>query len=192
MTNIYHSDGGLYRPEFERDNCGFGLIAQMDGEPSHWLINTAISALARLTHRGAVAADGKTGDGCGLLMAMPKAFMHRVAKEQGIELGKRFASGLVFLDRDSAKQTSSIETLCGELEKQGLLVEGWRDMPLDQSALGEQAKASMPVIKQIFINAPALLSEHDFERRLFLARRKTELKIDKNDDIEFYLSLIHI
>ncbi len=58
----------LYRPEFERDSCGFGLIAQMDNQSSHWLVNTSINALARLTHRGAVAADGKSGDGCGLLM----------------------------------------------------------------------------------------------------------------------------
>jgi len=187
VTNMYHSEGGLYRPEFERDNCGFGLIAQMDGVPSHWLISTAISALARLTHRGAVAADGKTGDGCGLLMAMPEEFMHRAAREQGIELTKRFASGLVFLDRREAKQAVAVEALTSELQELGLNVAGWRDLPLDQSALGEQAKNSIPVIKQLFINAPALLSEHDFERRLFLARRKTELRIAETDDNEFYI-----
>ena len=66
----YESDprSTLYRPSFEKDNCGFGLIAHMDGEPSHWVLSTAIDSLARLTHRGAVAADGKTGDGCGLLI----------------------------------------------------------------------------------------------------------------------------
>ncbi len=187
MTNMYHSKGGLYRPEFEKDNCGFGLIAQMDGVPSHWLISTAISALARLTHRGAVAADGKTGDGCGLLMAMPKDFMHRAAAETGIDLVKRFASGLVFLDRDAVKQNVAIEMLTTELNQQGLIIAGWRDLPLDLSALGEQANQSIPVIKQLFVNAPALLSEHDFERRLFLARRKTELKIAESDDDEFYI-----
>ncbi len=66
---------GLYRPEFEKENCGFGLIVQADNQPSHWLVKTAIHALARLTHRGAVAADGKTGDGCGLLLKKPDAFM---------------------------------------------------------------------------------------------------------------------
>ena len=65
---------GLYRPEFEKDNCGFGLIAHMDGRPSSGLVNTAVIALCRLTHRGAVSADGKTGDGCGLLMKKPHAF----------------------------------------------------------------------------------------------------------------------
>ena len=136
MTKMYHGEGGLYRPEFERDNCGFGLIAQMDGMPSHWLISTAISALARLTHRGAVAADGRTGDGCGLLMAMPEEFMHRAAREAGIDLVKRFASGLVFLDRDLEKQNSAIEKLTSELSAQGLIVAGWRDLPLDKTTLG--------------------------------------------------------
>ena len=72
-------ENSLYRPEFERDNCGFGLIAQMDGKPSHWLLETAIGALARLTHRGAVAADGKTGDGCGLLLKKPDSFLRSLA-----------------------------------------------------------------------------------------------------------------
>ncbi len=186
MTNMYHSDGGLYRPEFEKDNCGFGLIAQMDGKPSHWLIGTAISALARLTHRGAVAADGKTGDGCGLLMAMPKTFMQKAADQAGFTLSKQFASGLVFLSRDSEKQQYATNVLNQKLEEQGLLIGGWRKLPLDQSALGDQAKASQPEIQQLFINSPALLSEHDFERRLFLARRKAEQEIAAVDD-EFYI-----
>ena len=70
---------GLYQPSFEKDNCGFGLIAHMDGTPSHWLVSTAIGALTRLTHRGAIAADGKTGDGCGLLMKKPDGFLRAVA-----------------------------------------------------------------------------------------------------------------
>ena len=70
---------GLYRPEFEKDNCGFGLIANLDNQPSHWLIKTSIYALARLTHRGAVAADRKSGDGCGLLFQKPDSFLRAVA-----------------------------------------------------------------------------------------------------------------
>ncbi len=72
---------GLYDASFERDNCGFGLIAHMDGEPSHWVVDTAITALARLTHRGAVAADGKSGDGCGLLLKKPDTFLRNAATE---------------------------------------------------------------------------------------------------------------
>ena len=80
----------LYDPAFERDSCGFGLIANLDDLPSHWVVETAISALARLTHRGAVAADGKTGDGCGLLIKFPETFMRSVATELDIRLADEF------------------------------------------------------------------------------------------------------
>src|ERR1700676_399332 len=93
---------GLHQDAYERDSCGFGLIASLDDAPSHWLVRTAMTSLNRLTHRGAIAADGKTGDGCGLLLKKPEAFLRAVAAEAGIELGARFASGLVFLSRDSA------------------------------------------------------------------------------------------
>ena len=186
MTNMYHNAGGLYRPEFERDNCGFGLIAHMDGVPSHWLIKTAISALARLTHRGAVAADGKTGDGCGLLMAMPHEFMRRAAADSDISVAKQFGTGLIFLNRDSELREQAKATLEAEIVKQGMEVAGWRALPLDDSALGEQAKASLPIIEQIYINSPSLLGEHDFERRIFLARRHAEKAI-VDADPEFYI-----
>ncbi|WP_292742163.1 hypothetical protein, partial [Methylophaga sp. UBA2687] len=91
---------GLYRPEFERDNCGFGLIAQMDGKPSHWLVKTAIEALGNLTHRGAIGADGKTGDGCGLLLKKPDSFFKAIAEELGFSLAQRYAVGMVFLSQD--------------------------------------------------------------------------------------------
>jgi glutamate synthase (NADPH/NADH) large chain len=80
---------GLYDPSFEKDSCGFGLIANIDDKPSHWLVKTSIEALARLTHRGAVAADGKSGDGCGLLLKKPDAFLRAKAKELGIHCSRR-------------------------------------------------------------------------------------------------------
>ena len=82
------TDHSLYRDSFEKDSCGFGLIAHTKGKPSHWLVQTAIQALARLTHRGAVAADGKTGDGCGLLMKIPRSFFDQVGKDLGFEFGR--------------------------------------------------------------------------------------------------------
>ena len=91
---------GLYDPSFERDSCGFGLIANLDDEASHFVVETAIAALARLTHRGAVAADGKTGDGCGLLIKFPEAFLREVGTELGFSLNERFAAGTVFLSQD--------------------------------------------------------------------------------------------
>jgi glutamate synthase (NADPH/NADH) large chain len=94
---------GLYRPHFEKDNCGFGLIAQMDDKPSHWLINTAIEALGNLTHRGAIGADGKTGDGCGLLIKKPDSFFKAIAAELGYTLSPLYAVGMVFLSQDDDK-----------------------------------------------------------------------------------------
>ena len=89
---------GLFDPAYERDSCGFGLIASLDDQPSHWIVRTAITSLNRLTHRGAVAADGKTGDGCGLLLKKPRAFLEAIAQQAGIELAERFAVGLRVLE----------------------------------------------------------------------------------------------
>ena len=97
------TDWGLYRARYERDSCGFGLIASLDDQPSHWVVQTAISSLNRLTHRGAIATDGKTGDGCGLLIKMPRRFLRAVAQESQIKLAAQFAAGLVFLDRGSGQ-----------------------------------------------------------------------------------------
>ena len=94
---------GLYRPIFEKDNCGFGLISQMDDKPSHWVVDTSINALQRLTHRGAIADDGKTSDGCGLLLKKPDGFFRTIASEMNIELGKNYAFGVVFLDKNKKK-----------------------------------------------------------------------------------------
>jgi glutamate synthase domain-containing protein 1 len=113
---------GLYRPEFERDSCGFGLIAQMDNRPSHWLVQTSIDALARLTHRGAIAADGKSGDGCGLLMRKPDAFLRQAAAGAGIKLSEHYGVGMVFLNRDPAMADAARAELQAELERQGLTV----------------------------------------------------------------------
>ena len=93
---------GLYKDAYERDSCGFGLIANLDDQPSHWLVRTAITSLNRLTHRGAIATDGKTGDGCGLLLKRPEGFLKAIAAEAGIELAEKFASGLIFLNPDPA------------------------------------------------------------------------------------------
>src|ERR1700736_5154422 len=101
------TDWGLYRRAYERDSCGFGLIASLDDTASHWVVETAISSLNRLTHRGAIAADGKTGDGCGLLIKAPTRFLRAAALGSGFTLAPLFAAGLVFLNRDDAKAASA-------------------------------------------------------------------------------------
>ena len=119
------SSRGLYRPEEFRDNCGFGLIAQVQGEASHRLLQTAIESLTCMTHRGGIAADGRTGDGCGLLMQMPDAFMRNVASASlGVTLGERYAVGMVFLSQDEGRQKSGREALELAIKAQGLTVLG--------------------------------------------------------------------
>jgi len=176
---------GLYRPEFEKDNCGFGLIAQMDDKPSHWLIETAIEALGNLTHRGAIGADGKTGDGCGLLMKKPDGFFRAIAEELGFSLSDYYAVGMVFLSQDMAQATANQARVTKELTAQGLDVQGWRDVPVDpDTACGEQAMRSLPIMRQVFVNAGKEMDEAAFERHLYIARRLAEKAID---DDAFYI-----
>lgn len=186
-ANKHHQ--GLYRPEFERDNCGFGLIAQMDDQPSHWLLDTAINALERLTHRGAIAADGKSGDGCGLLMKKPDAFLKDLAKEQGIELSPLYAVGMIFLNTDEAMAATARTKLEENLDQEGLSIAFWREVPVNPEACGEEALSTLPQIEQIFINAPEDMDEQAFERHLFIARRRSEIALQKNDDVFYIPSL---
>ncbi|MEL6366757.1 MAG: glutamate synthase large subunit, partial [Pseudomonadota bacterium] len=179
----------LYRPSFERASCGFGLIANVDDEPSHWLVKTAIEALTRLTHRGAVAADGKTGDGCGLLMSAPETFLRAVAAAAGIELQDRFAAGVVFLNQhDTVAQRARTE-LESQLTEVGLAVAGWREVPIDPSVCGEEALRTLPRIEQVFVTAPTGMARALFNRLLFIARRRTELALADVDESFYVTSL---
>src|SRR5580704_17015531 len=108
-------DWALCRGAYEKDSCGFGLIASLDDQASHWVLQTAISSLNRLTHRGAIATDGKTGDGCGLLIKQPTSFLRAAATEAGFALAPLFAAGLVFLNRDAAKAAHAREALTEQL-----------------------------------------------------------------------------
>ncbi|PVZ68280.1 glutamate synthase large subunit [Pelagibaculum spongiae] len=175
----------LYSPDLDRDNCGFGLIAQMDGEASHHLLQTAIDSLARMTHRGGVAADGKSGDGCGLLIQMPHGFMRNQAEQMGINLTDRFGVGMVFLSTDSAKASAAKDVLEQKISEQGLVPVGWREVPVNPQACGDHAKTILPQMEQVFINAPAGMDEEAFERRLFVARKKAEQALV--DDSVFYI-----
>jgi glutamate synthase (NADPH/NADH) large chain len=117
----------LYDPALEGDSCGFGLIANLDDQPSHWVVQTAIKSLTRLTHRGAVAADGKTGDGCGLLIKFPQEFLRSVAIDLGFRVNDRFAAGTVFLSRDLAEADCARGIIDAAVSETGLEVAGWRD-----------------------------------------------------------------
>ncbi len=168
---------GLYSPDFEKDNCGFGLIAQMDGRESHDLIQTAITALGRMTHRGAIAADGKSGDGCGLLLRKPERFLRNCAAQVGLKLGAEFATGIVFLPRNEDNAKRAREALQRQLEARGLRFNGWRVVPVNPEACGEQARSSLPQIEQLFVSASTDMDAAEFNRHLFVARRRAEIEL---------------
>ena len=181
---------GLYKDAYERDSCGFGLIANLDDQPSHWLVRTAITSLNRLTHRGAIAGDGKTGDGCGLLLKKPEGFLRAVAAEAGIELAEKFASGLVFLNRDPALAQAARTTVEAQLARQGLELAGWRIVPVSPQACGTQALKTLPHIEQVFVNCRLSdIDEASFNRKLYMARRVAEKEIQQKDPVFYVPSL---
>jgi glutamate synthase (NADPH/NADH) large chain len=182
-------DWGLCRASYEKDSCGFGLIASLDDRASHWVLQTAISSLNRLTHRGAIAADGKTGDGCGLLIKQPTAFLRAVAADAGLKLAPMFAAGLVFLNRDTVKAAEARKALSEQLQLEKLNVAGFRVLPTDPAACGSEALKTLPVIEQVFVNASGDIDEATFNRKLFLARRRCEKKLEAQDPIFYIPSL---
>ncbi|WP_369988507.1 glutamate synthase large subunit [Pseudomonas xanthosomatis] len=166
---------GLYHPEEFKDNCGFGLIAHMTGEPSHHLLQTAMQALTCMTHRGGINADGKTGDGCGLLMQKPDQFLRAVAQEHfAVELPKQYAVGMVFFNQDPVKAEAARANMDREIVNAGLKLVGWRKVPIDTSVLGRLALERLPQIEQVFIGAEGL-SDQEFAIKLFSARRRSSV-----------------
>ncbi|WP_100644509.1 glutamate synthase large subunit [Alteromonas facilis] len=178
----------LYNPADSRDNCGFGLIAHVEGEASHRLITTAIEGLDRMQHRGGIAADGKTGDGCGLLLQKPDSFFQAIAKDNDWRLSKKYGVGTIFFSQDADKQAKARSVIEQELIKETLAVVGWRVVPVDHSVLGDLAKTGVPHIEQVFVNAPPGWRKRDLERRLFMVRRRVEKQLV--DDPDFYVACL--
>ncbi len=177
---------GLYQIDEFKDNCGFGLIAHLKGKTSHRLLKTAIEALTCMTHRGGINSDGKTGDGCGLLIQKPDGFLRAIAKEVcGAELTDIYGVGAIMLNRDAAKAERARSILSEELTAQGLQVAGWRNIPTDPSCLGPIALRSLPDFQHVFVNSNGLSLEK-VDAALFMARRKAELRLA--DDKLFYIA----
>ena len=178
---------GLYRLDEFRDNCGFGLIAHTKGECSHRLLQTAIEALTCMTHRGGIAADGKTGDGCGLLIQKPDAFLRSVAEEAcATPLPELYAVGVMMLNQDAGCRAQSKVVIANELARQGLALSGWREVPTDPECLGPIALETLPVIEHLFIAAPEGMEDKQFDARLFIARRHIENRLAEDKD--FYIA----
>lgn len=181
---------GLYHPEEFKDNCGFGLIAHMTGEPSHHLLQTAMQALTCMTHRGGINADGKTGDGCGLLMQKPDQFLRAVAQEHfAVELPKQYAVGMVFFNQDPVKAEAARANMNREILAAGLKLVGWRKVPIDTSVLGRLALERLPQIEQVFIGGEGL-SDQEFAIKLFSARRRSSVA-NAHDTDHYICSFSH-
>ncbi|MYM63572.1 glutamate synthase large subunit [Pseudomaricurvus sp. HS19] len=182
---------GLYQIDEFKDNCGFGLIAHLKGETSHRLLQTAIESLTCMTHRGGIAADGKTGDGCGLLMQKPDGFLRRVAQEElSVTLPESYGIGAIMLSRDETRADAAKEVVEAELLAAGLGCLGWRVMPTDSGCLGPIALESLPQFVHLFVAPGSDMDQQAFAAALFMARRRAEQRLQS--DKSFYVaSLSH-
>jgi len=185
------AEEGMYRPEFESDACGVGLIAATDGKPSRRVVVSAIDALKAVWHRGAVDADGKTGDGAGIHVDLPVRFFDDAIAASGHKpLPNRLAVGMVFLPRTDLAAQETCRTLVeSEIIDAGYTIYGWRQVPVDVSVIGTKAQATRPEIEQIMIAGP-MPEEQDvaeFEKELYLIRRRIEKKVIAAQINDFYV-----
>jgi glutamate synthase (NADPH/NADH) large chain len=141
---------GVYLPEFEHDNCGAGFICSLKGEKTNSIIHDALEILIKLEHRGAVSADGKTGDGAGILIESPHKFLQKACDFE-LPDHREYAVGMVFLPKGINQYTYCINALETEIKNQGLEVLGWREVPVNPEHLGRIAETTEPYIKQIFV-----------------------------------------
>jgi glutamate synthase (NADPH/NADH) large chain len=179
---------GLYQPAQEHDSCGVGFVAHIKGERSHQIVSDASHILCCMDHRGARGSEANTGDGAGILTGLPHEFLTRIALDEfGRQLPEpgRFAAGVVFLPRDEAERArcqSVVARICAE---EGQEIVGWRTVPTDADAadLGPTARAAAPHIAQLFIAAGDDLRGDDFERRLYLIRKRASNRLRNKDGL---------
>ncbi len=191
FTNI--AEHGLYVPELERDACGVGMVANITGERSHEIIDQALEVLVNLGHRGAAGADPLTGDGAGITIQMPDAFMRKVASEEGIELPneRRYGVAMCFLPVEDGLNAAARAALEKSATDNEMKVLGWRDVPVNPDAIGITARSIMPKIAQLFVAAPDGVEDDDLERALYLARKSTEKNfVGGESDLETHKTLL--
>jgi glutamate synthase (NADPH) large chain len=184
----YHSHGlpseqGLYRPALERDACGLGFIANIEGKASHDIITRGIQILINLTHRGACGCDPETGDGAGLLIQIPHDFFLRECAKLGFALPERgrYGVGMVFLPVEKTPRYKAEGMLERILLEEGLEVLGWRDTPVHADAIGRLARSSQPYIMQIFVKSSEAMTQDELERKLYVVRKRAEREVAASD-----------
>ena len=171
---------GLYRPDQEHDACGVGFIAHIKGQKSHAIVQQGLQILRNLAHRGAVGADPLAGDGAGLLLQMPDAFLRREFAKQKIELPApgAYALGQLFLPRDAGSRAACEKIIADVIKEEGQTLLGWRDVPTNNTRLGKGVQAVEPVMRQVLIGRAASLADRAaFERKLFVIRKLAEHRV---------------
>ncbi|MCR5227954.1 MAG: glutamate synthase large subunit [Eubacterium sp.] len=167
---------GLYDASFEHDNCGIGAIVQMDGKKCHALVADALSIVENLEHRAGKDAEGKTGDGVGILTQIPHKFFKKVMSEVGVSLGEErsYGVGMFFFPQDDLERRQSKNMFETIVNKSDAKLLGWRKVSISPNVLGTKARECMPDIEQVFIERPAGLTDLEFDRMLYIIRREFE------------------
>ena len=183
------AEQGMYRPDMESDACGVGMVAATDGKPSRRVVEAAIEALRAVWHRGAVDADGKTGDGAGLHVEIPVGFFHEHIERAGHKPKPNLlAVGQIFLPRtDLAAQEACRTIVESEIIDFGYTIYGWRQVPVNIGVIGEKANATRPEIEQIMIANSKGVSEEIFETDLYVIRRRIERAAAEEGIGELYI-----
>jgi glutamate synthase (NADPH/NADH) large chain/glutamate synthase (ferredoxin) len=178
----------LYDPTLEHDACGTGFVADVAGRPSHRVLEMAIESVVNLGHRGAVSADGKTGDGAGILTPLPRRLLVEEAARNGKRVAlDRIALGMLFLPSDAAAQTEARHLVEATIAEAGLELILWRVVPVDPSSLGDKAFRTRPQIEQVLIGRPSGLDPVAFERALYLTRKRIERRAAAAGLTELYI-----
>jgi glutamate synthase domain-containing protein 2/glutamate synthase domain-containing protein 1/glutamate synthase domain-containing protein 3 len=200
MSNPTHSNGlpapqGLYHPAHEHDACGIGFVANINGHKSHDIIQKGLQILLNLTHRGACGCDPETGDGAGVLIQIPHDFFTRVCRGLGFTLPDpgQYGIAMCFLPVEPQQRLICEGIIERVVRAEGLSVLGWRDTPVNVDAIGRHARATQPYIEQLFIRTASGITQDEFERRLYVVRRRAENEIAALDIREksfFYIPSI--
>ena len=173
--------GPLYDPAFEHDNCGIGAVVDIKGRKSHQTVDNALKIVEKLEHRAGKDAEGKTGDGVGILLQIAHGFFTRAVKEYGYELGEErdYGVGMFFFPQETLPRNQAKKMFELIVAKEGMEFIGWRTVPVRPEVLGHKALAKMPCIEQAFVRRPAELKKGlEFDRRLYIARREFEQSND--------------
>lgn len=185
------SDQGLYQAKNEHDACGIGFTVNIKGERSHKIVQNALTVLHNLDHRGATGAEPNTGDGAGILMQIPHGFLQHSCRGLGFELPRagQYGVGMIFLPPDRENRLPCEKVIEDIVEKEGLEVLGWRKVPTNNYSLGQSAIDAEPSVRQIFIKRSSdLETELDFERKLYVIRRRADKAIEESElaDKEYF------